>query len=214
MTVSVAGRELSSSWFTARPSSGDTGTPAGAAEYQAAFDAFKRGDAEQAEAIFRAILQKMPAWGLAHNALGFILLARGNATAALASFREAERLQATVPDILQMNIGCCLYLMGAFADAVRNFEACLHRKVVSTPAILMVIVGDGFEQVEVVTPGDYVMLASLNAGWGALSLRDLATAQRHLNVARASLDPETTSQTFVNAMIKADEALADLEREA
>ena len=214
MTVTRAGHDLSSSWFTARPPSTVSAPTVGVPEYQMAFETFRRGDAEQSEVLFRALVEKMPAWGLAHNALGFVLLARGNASAALDSFHEAERLQATTPDLLQMNMGCCLYLMGAFADALRYFEACLHRKVVSTPAILMVIVGARPEQVDVETPGDYVMLASLNAGWSALSLRDQTAAARHLNVARASMDPETTSQTFIDAMAMADEALAHLEREA
>jgi hypothetical protein len=214
MTVSLAGHDLSSCWFTARSPSTASPSTVGVAEYQRAFEAFGRGDLQQAETLFHALVGEMPLWGLAHNALGFVLLARDNPSAALDSFREAERLQATAPDLLQMNMGCCRYLMGAFADAIRNFQACLHRKVVSTPAILMAIVGDGLEQVSVVTPGEYVMLASLNAGWSALRLRDQPTAERHLNVARASMDPETTSQTFMSAMAKAEEALADLEREA
>lgn len=91
-----------------------------AEKLQSGFDAFNRGEKETAERIFRELVSEFKGAAVAHNNLGFVLLATGRAGEALESFKRAGELAFERPELLDANTACCLYLS-------QNFESVLSQ---------------------------------------------------------------------------------------
>lgn len=187
-------------------------TEARASLYGDAFRAYRVGDTATAERLFRALVDENPSWALARNALGFIMLAKGDGAAALEHFQTAQQLGAGIPDMLDVNVACCHYLLGHWQRALDDFEYALRTHTMSSPPIFLAAINeDGVVPVELATAGDYVALVALNAGWSAIRLRQIDAAQRHLRNCRASIDDEGAPLELSDSLQQAEAALNQLE---
>jgi hypothetical protein len=149
------------------------------------YAAFNRGDTADAEAMFRTLAARFPKVADGHNNLGFVLLAKGDAAAALEAFAEARQLGYLQNEINDANVACALYLSGDAAAALRVFTDCLQTHVFRTPATLFCIGPSGLFPVELKSAADYASLMALNAAWSAQSAGDASATAHYLDGARA-----------------------------
>ena len=70
------------------------------------FAAFRRGDHDLAERIFREVVQAQPDLGIAHSNLGFTLLVKQDAAGALQEFQRASELGYQSQQAMLPNVGC------------------------------------------------------------------------------------------------------------
>ncbi len=125
-------------------------------------------DLENAERNFRAIIRTIPSLGIAHNNLGFVLLAKGQVEDALAAFKRAEEVGSDRLELIEANMACCQYLLGNTAASSALFEDCLDTRSFTRSGMLYGISGDRLFLVSVPSAGAYTRLIALNAGWSAL----------------------------------------------
>lgn len=135
---------------------------------QEGFTAFGAKDLENAEQRFRAVIEAMPSLGVAHNNLGFVLLAKGQVEDALAAFNRSEEVGFERPELVEANIACCHYLLGNTAASFALFENCLNARSFTSAAILNGISGDRLFIASLPSAGAYTQLMALNAAWSAL----------------------------------------------
>ena len=84
------------------------------------------GRRERAEAVCRLAVQAEPTHGRAQNLLGWLVMERGDATAALTHFRDALRHDPHSVDV-QLNTGTALIRTGDYASARTLCEAMSER---------------------------------------------------------------------------------------
>jgi hypothetical protein len=182
--VYFQGREVANAQFTAR---GQAGAGPRDSDYVTAFQAYAAGDVGKAEQLMRALAEREPTWSTSQNALGFILLARGEAREALAYLEESRRLGYAQSEVLNVNIACCHYLLGHRDIALTGFQECLHSQTLRTAAILAGLNDDSVFTIHVQTPQEYFALVALNATWSALP-NNLGAAREYLQLARTLSD--------------------------
>jgi hypothetical protein len=169
----------------------------------AGYEAFNRGEVDAAEAAFKILVDRFPNLPGGHNNLGFVLLARGEATAALEAFTKAKQLGYPQDEIGDANVACALYLAGDAAGALRGFVDCLQTHIFSTPATLFGIGASGLFPVVLASAAEYASLMALNAAWSAAGAGDASAAARYLASARAgelSLEGDETDRLFVESV--------------
>jgi tetratricopeptide (TPR) repeat protein len=150
------------------------------------YQAFASGDLAAAERLFRDVATRFPAEAGGHNNLGFLLLSRGRADAALAAFVTARELEYVHPELLDVNMGCAHYLVGDFVSASIFFEQCLSSRGFRGPqAMLFAIQESRLFPVPLNSAAEYVSLVMLNGAWSALRTGDRAMALRYLEGAQA-----------------------------
>lgn len=88
----------------------------------------RRGEIEQAEQMYRSLLQKSPQDARLHHRLGVLAVRRGEFARAEEHFRTAQSLGLATLD-LQSDIGYCLYLQQKLPEA----EATLREAVKAAP---------------------------------------------------------------------------------
>lgn len=167
------------------------------------YEAFNRGEASAAEAAFRTVVDRFPRIAAGHNNLGFVLLANGEATAALEAFARAKQLGYPQNEIGDANVACALYLAGDAAGALRGFVDCLQTHIFSTPATLFGIGASGLFPVVLVSAAEYASLMALNAAWSALGAGDTSATAQYLASAGAgelSFRSDETGQLFVESV--------------
>jgi len=147
------------------------------------YHAFAEGDADRAERIFRDVVERYPNAPGGHNNLGFVLLSKGDAATALASFTKARELGYELTEVSYANYGTAVYLVGNYDLAVRLFEYCLQQ-VFRGVATLFVINESKVFPIELHSASEYVALMTLNAAWSALKSGDPLRMTRHFEAAR------------------------------
>jgi tetratricopeptide (TPR) repeat protein len=212
-TVNLQDAELARASFRARGKGTQTVAASGISEYQAAFTAFQSGEVERAEALFRQLVARVPAWSLAQNALGFVLLTRGDASAALDRFMDAKRLEAGNPELLDVNVACCYYVLRDYQKALSDLEYCLRTYTLSSLSLLLAIHADRLVPTTLSTAGDYVALLALNAGWSALRAHDYTVARTYLTLCRASIDVEGAPRQLTESLDDAIDLLPQDDRQ-
>jgi hypothetical protein len=145
---------------------------------------FVEGDSAAAEEIFRDVVERFPSNPVGHNNLGFVRLGRGDPRSALGEFVQAMKLGFWLQAITDANIGCALYALGAWEDALRLFQDCLRTQQPATRATLYGIGPEGLFWMSLNSAADFVALMSLNAGWAAYRAGDRAGAGHYLAAAR------------------------------
>ena len=195
--------EIGSLQFTAatQPSLNLVSTEVGDMRVQAGFAAFKAGEIETAEALFRQVLQEDEANPIAHNNLGFVLMCQGNYSGALQEFTRARELGYSETPVWTVNLGCCLYGLGAYKDAVEVFEQGL---AMASPAfaVLCAISDSNMRAVSVDSASNYVALTSLNLAWSAAKLNSLKVARKHADVAaRLLMQVEDVDKDYFDASL-------------
>ena len=166
------------------------------------YAAFNQGDTAAAEAMFRTVASRFPKIAAAHNNLGFVLLAKGDAAAALEAFAKAKQLGYPQNEINDANVACALYLSGDAVAALRVFTDCLQTHIFRTPATLFGIGPSGLFPIELKSAADYASLMALNAAWSAQSAGNVSATTHFLDGARAgelSLRGDTGGQLFVES---------------
>jgi predicted O-linked N-acetylglucosamine transferase (SPINDLY family) len=83
------------------------------------------GDLQQAERIYRQILEADPAYAEAHCNLGAVLAARGRREEAVAAYQAALRLQPRYV-AAHFNLGNALSRMGQYGDAAASYRAAVR----------------------------------------------------------------------------------------
>jgi hypothetical protein len=151
------------------------------------YEVFAQGSADEAEAIFAGILTRFPDDGRAHNNLGFVLLSKGSAADALDHFRQAAQLGYGHSHLLNMNTGVCLFLIGDLRSALATFITCLQTGAPAQAGLLFALDDSRIWPTAIESPGDYLALAALNAGWTALRLNDHSTARQLAEIAAVGL---------------------------
>jgi tetratricopeptide (TPR) repeat protein len=167
------------------------------------FAAFDPKDLDLAEQRLRAVVDAATGIGMAHNNLGFVLLAKGQVEDALAAFRRAEDRDSDRLEVIEANMACCHYLLGYAADSSALFESCLSARSFKSPGILYGISGDRLFLVSVKSATAYTQLMALNAAWSASRAgnRDLA-ARRATTVAGAPLQDLADSLNKLRAELR------------
>lgn len=99
---------------------------AATAELQHAHAALADGRLDEAEALCRSVILRVPDSAAAHTALGRVLLARGNSQDAEASFREALLLDPSHAPAMQ-GLGHCFRHDRRHDEALAEFERALAR---------------------------------------------------------------------------------------
>ena len=146
-------------------------------EIHRAFALFLEGDIAQSEAVTKSFLERYPTSGVAHNNLGFILLARAQPAAAVRELQAAKDNGFDRSDILAFNMGCARYLLGEVQEALALFRQCLSAEPFSGRSVLLGLTGDELTFAQpLASAGEYTSLVALNAGWSAAS-SDRQTAQ-------------------------------------
>jgi len=148
--------------------------------------AYNRGDSTAALEIFKDITLQFPRFPGGYNNLGFVLLAEGNAAAALEAFAKARELGFGQPEILDANVACAQYLLGDPTAALQHFQRCIQDHGFNAEAVLFGVNGRELFLVHLQSASDYVSLMTLNAGWSALWAEDPARAARYLVGAEAA----------------------------
>jgi tetratricopeptide (TPR) repeat protein len=143
------------------------------------YAAFGQGDTVLAEQLFRKVTGRFPMFPDGHNNLGFTLLAKGDATAALEAFATAKALHYPQPEISDANLGCAMYMSGDAGGAQLLFTECLQN-LLATPATLFGIGPSGLFPVEVSSAADYATLMALNAAWSAHVAGDVVATTHYL----------------------------------
>ncbi len=174
---------------------------------QQGFTAFTANDLETAEHNFRAVIEAMPSLGVAHNNLGFVLLATGRFDDALAAFNRAGETGFDRLELLQANIACCHYFLGNPAASLALFEGCLNARAFSGPSILHGISGDGLFLVSLPSAGAYTQLMALNAAWSATRAGKTDDAHKLMTMAQ-SLVEISADQPLTDALGQLEEELA------
>jgi tetratricopeptide (TPR) repeat protein len=165
--------------------------------------AFGQGDAVLAEELFRKVADRFPMFPDGHNNLGFMLLAKGDAKAALEAFAKAKELHYSQPEIGNANLGCAMYMSGDAAGAQQLFTDCLRTQLLTTPATLFGIGPSGLFPVYLSSAADYATLMALNAAWSAQVAGDLLEVSHFLESARAgelSRRADATGKQFVESL--------------
>jgi len=165
--------------------------------------AFGEGDAVLAEELFRKVADRFPMFPDGHNNLGFMLLAKGDAKAALEAFAKAKELHYPQPEISDANLGCAMYLSGDAAGAQRLFTDCLQTHLLTTSATLFGIGPPGLFPVDLKSAADYATLMALNAAWSAQIAGDVPVMSHYLESARAgelSRRADATGKQFVESL--------------
>lgn len=140
------------------------------------FAALSGKDLDLVEENFRTIIEATPGRGIAHNDLGFVLLAKGQVEDALAAFKRAEALGSDRPELIEANLGCCQYLLGNPTASSALFENCLNARSFQRSGILYGISDDRLFLVSVQSAAAYTQLMALNAAWSALRAGNLELA--------------------------------------
>lgn len=132
------------------------------------FAAFSVNDLENAERNLRAVVEATPRSEIAHNNLGFVLLAEGQVEQALAAFKRAEKMGADCLEQIEANMACCHYLLGNATASSALFENCMNARSFVAAGILYGISGDHLFLASVPLAAAYTQLMALNAAWSAL----------------------------------------------
>jgi tetratricopeptide (TPR) repeat protein len=146
--------------------------------------AFGQGDTVLAEELFRKVTERFPMFPDGHNNLGFTLLAKGDAKAALEAFATAKALHYPQTEISDANLGCAMYMSGDAVGAQLLFTECLQH-LLTTPATLFGIGPSGLFPVDLRSAADYAALMALNAAWSAQVAGDVSVMSHYLKSARA-----------------------------
>ncbi|MGD0863753.1 MAG: hypothetical protein ABSA21_13530 [Candidatus Limnocylindrales bacterium] len=167
------------------------------------YNAFNQGDLPSAEAIFRMVAARFPMFPDGHNNLGFVLLANGDARAALEAFAKAKELRYAQPEINDANMACAMYLSGDAAEAQRVFTDCIQTHLLRSSATLFGIGPSGLFPVGLRSAADYATLMALNAAWSAQVAGDVSEMSHYLESARAgelSRRADATGKQFVESL--------------
>jgi len=159
---------------------------AAVAKLSVGYEAFSRSDLTTAQQNFQEVVADLPEFAHGHNNLGFVLLAQGQAGAALASFSRARQLGFPQAELLDANLACCYYVVGDAGVASLLFQQCLATYGFGGRAFLFGINDSGLFPVHLVSAFDYASLMMLNAAWSALKADDRSSAGRFLEGAQAS----------------------------
>jgi tetratricopeptide (TPR) repeat protein len=146
--------------------------------------AFGQGDTDLAVELFRKITERFPTFPDGHNNLGFALLAKGDAKAALKALTTGKTLHYAQPEISDANLGCAMYMSGDAVGAQQLFTECLQH-LLTTPATLFGIGPSGLFPVDVSSAADYASLIALNAAWSAHFAGEASDISHFLESARA-----------------------------
>jgi tetratricopeptide (TPR) repeat protein len=141
--------------------------------------AYMGGEPARAEKVFRDVLVRFPAHPGGHNNLGFVLLAKGEASGAIEEFEKAREFGYSQPEFNDANVACALYLLGDAAGALTTFQRCLHENLFRSGGMLFGIGEERLFHVLLQSASDYVSLMTLNAAWSAYRAKDLAAATRY-----------------------------------
>ena len=151
------------------------------------YRSFAAGDIAAAESIFRDVSTRFPDVAGGHNNLGFLLLGQGHADGALSSFGRARELAYVHPELLDVNMGCCHYLLRDYVSARLFFDQCLRsRGFQGAEAMLFAIHETSLFPVTLHSAADYTALVMLNGAWSALRAGDRPTAMRYIAGAESS----------------------------
>lgn len=182
-SVAIDGEHVHDAHIRTRLSGADV--PAGA-QLVEGYHAFESGQHDRAEEIFRDVVARFPTVPGGYNNLGFVRLARRDATGALQSFMKARELGYEYTEISFANIACAFYLSGDYKSAARFFETCLDQAALRATGMLFGINGENLFSVGYKSVAEYVGLMSLNAAWSAWRVGTIDRAAQLLNAARAS----------------------------
>jgi len=150
------------------------------------YEAFSRGEIDDAQRIFQEVVAEFPEIANGHNNLGFVLLGKGEAIAALAAFAKARELKYPEEGLLDANMACAHYLMGDPVAAFIFFEQCLRTRGFQSQAFLYGINDSELFVVPLRSAADYVALMMLDAAWCAVALGNRSEAERYLTGAQAA----------------------------
>jgi tetratricopeptide (TPR) repeat protein len=150
------------------------------------YEAFNRGDIDNAQRIFQEVVAEFPEAANGHNNLGFVLLGKGEAAAALAAFTKARELKYPGEGLLDANMACAHYLMGEAVAAKILFQQCLRTRGFENQGILYGINGSELVVVGLNSASDYVALMMLNAAWCELATGNRIEAESYLAGAQAA----------------------------
>jgi hypothetical protein len=151
------------------------------------FAAFRVGDGEKAESLFRSVVERQPDLGMAHNNLGFTLLVRQDADGALEEFALASKNGFGASEVMIPNLACCAYIKHAYIDAARGFATAMAGGFPASDTFLLLISLDALYPIPLHSAGDYVALMAINGAWCKLKLGDLQSASQLSAVAEAGL---------------------------
>lgn len=160
-------------------------------ELQQGFEAFAAGNAGLAESIFRELISKYPGVADAHNNLGYVLLNAGRPDEARTELLEGERLGYSRRDVLESNLGCCSYLLREFDVALEHYRRCILQPGVGGQSQLFGLGAAHPFNFIVASVGDYVAVASLNAGWCCARSGRFADAAGYQRAAGAMATAQT-----------------------
>jgi tetratricopeptide (TPR) repeat protein len=169
---------------------------------------FKENQIDGSEAIFRAVVERFPEIAMAHNNLGFTLMAQGRFSEALAHLLRAAELPYENEDVLLANLGCCYYMLSDQETALARFRECLHHHSAARGTVLFGIDDQQLVLLELQSAGDYVSLAALNAGWSAYRSRRMGSAREYAEIAATG---RLTFTDTAGSKSKFDQALTHLE---
>lgn len=175
--------------------------PAWHANLREAFLAFQEGRLQKAESLLAEVTRAAPSLPAGHNNLGFVLLNQRRFDEALKHFREARRLNYEEPEILGVNMGCCLYGLQLWSDAKEEFAQCLQLPSPPPGGILCCIEEDEMFVLNLRSARDYVALVALNLAWCAFRLSQPDVSRDHAELAkRLAAEGSTVADSFVSSL--------------
>lgn len=100
--------------------------------FRAGSAAYEAGRLQEAETDFRRLVALVPKLGMAHTALGTVLLQKGDSAGAVAELKIAHR---TTPEDTQITVKLAesQQMAGLNTDAVGSFEEAVNRRAALTP---------------------------------------------------------------------------------
>ncbi len=155
------------------------------AKLRASFEAEASGDTETSWRILHELAAEFPNSSEVRNNLGFLLLRRGDGSGALRELDRAKEIGYRYPEILSMNRGCALFLLGRHSEAAQAFVELLATTPTSANSLLNAVSDGEIQEIHVLNTGDFVALAALNAAWSYLLTGAVSEAGKMANIAGA-----------------------------
>jgi len=121
--VLLAAAAIKTSAWQAAPGAARSSDPAQL--FQRGQEALNRGNLDEAERSFRAVVALDPGSGGAYANLGVVYMRRKQWTKALETLHKAEQLMPQVAGI-RLNVGLAYYRQNEFLQAIPAFESVLH----------------------------------------------------------------------------------------